>query len=270
MSAAAYPYRLDDARPPQIGLIVLQADETIEPDFRRLLPAEVELVVSRVPSGTEVTSATLSAQEAHLTAAAALLPLGARFAAIGFGCTSGAAQIGTAEVARRIRAGARTPAVTDPVSAIIAACRVLGLKRLALLSPYVAPVSERLRQTLADAGIDTPAFSSFEVAEEARVARIDARSILGAAEDVAGGGGVDGIFLSCTNLRTLAAIRPLEARLGLPVLSSNLVLAWHLLQLAGIPLAPDAPDGLLSLCDHQVGRGDSDAAGATERTLPPS
>ena len=241
---AAFPYRLSEVSAPRIGLIVLQADETIEVDFRRLIPPGVELLVSRVPSGAEVTSETLAEMAGHLTAAAALFPGSVNFAAVGYACTSGTAQIGAAEVARLVRAGTTAAAVTDPVTALIATCRALGLGRLALLSPYVAPVSERLRDTLAAAGIDTPAFGSFDVAEEARVVRIDGPSIIGAAETVAARAPVDGLFLSCTNLRTLDVISALEDRLGIPVLSSNLVLAWHLLRLAGVPM-PDAPPSRL-------------------------
>ena len=244
---APFPYRLRDADAPRIGLIVLQADETIEADFRRLIPPGVEFLVSRVPSGAEVTSETLAEMAGHLTAAAALLPASASFAATGYACTSGTAQIGAAEVSRLLRAGTATDKVTDPVTALIAACRAFGLGRLALLSPYVASVSARLRDTLAAAGIDTPAFASFDVAEEARVARIDGPSIIGAAETVAHRAPVDALFLSCTNLRTLDVIPALEDRLGIPVLSSNLVLAWHLLRLAGVAM-PDAPPA--RLIDH--------------------
>jgi len=56
------PHSLTTERPPQIGLIVLQADETIELEFRHLIPAEVEIFVSRVPSGEEVTPDTLAAR----------------------------------------------------------------------------------------------------------------------------------------------------------------------------------------------------------------
>lgn len=246
MKADALPYGLTDERAPRIGLIVLQADETIERDFRRLIPQEAELLVTRVPSGTEVTTETLPAMEAHLASAARLFPAAAHFDAVGFGCTSATAQIGTAAVARRIHEGTKTEAVTEPVTALRAACRTLGISRLALLSPYVAPVSDRLRQTLRRTGIETPAFGSFEVAEEARVVRIDAPSIIVAAEKVTACADVDAIFLSCTNLRTLDVIAELESRLGLPVLSSNLVLAWHLLHLAGVAPAAAAPGRLFT------------------------
>ncbi|TDK45060.1 maleate cis-trans isomerase family protein [Antarcticimicrobium luteum] len=225
-----------DTRPrrnPALGMVVLQVDERIEADARRLLPPAVDLMVSRVPSGLDVTPATLARMEGELPRAAALLPGSVDFDVIGYGCTSGAAQIGPARVADQVRAGARCAHVTDPVSALTAACGALGLRRLALLSPYVETVSDRLRQVLSDQGIDTPVFGSFAEAEEARVARITPASVVTAARTLAGTGAVDGIFLSCTNLDTLPAIPALEREIGLPVLSSNLVLAWHMLRLAG-------------------------------------
>ena len=41
-------------------------------------------------------------------------------------------------------------------------------------------------------------------------------------------------------------IAPMEAELGLPVLSSNLVLAWHLAQLSGDPRALQGPGRLFA------------------------
>ncbi|WP_417721441.1 Asp/Glu racemase [Salipiger sp.] len=241
-----FPHSLTAAPPVQIGLVVLQSDETLELDFRRLIPTGVELFATRVPSGDEVTPETLAAMEAHLSGAAALFPRAARFAAVGYGCTSGTAQIGAAEVARQIRAGCRTRAVTEPVSALVAACRALGVTRMALLSPYVETVSRRLQQVLAAQGIATPVFGSFEVAEEARVARIDGASIMTAAESLLRTEEVDALFLSCTNLRTLDIIPALEARLGLPVLSSNQVLAWHLMEIASVAAPAPAPGQLFA------------------------
>ena len=92
-----FSYALEGRRATRLGLIVLQSDETIEVDFRRLLPAAAKLLVSRVPSGTEVTPETLGAMEGRLTEAASLFPRGLAFDALGYGCTSAAAQIGPVE-----------------------------------------------------------------------------------------------------------------------------------------------------------------------------
>ncbi|WP_375173036.1 aspartate/glutamate racemase family protein [Pseudooceanicola sp.] len=238
MSAHLFPHSLSADQPVQLGLVVLQADETIEPDMRRLFGREAEVLVTRIASGEEVTPETLAAMETHLGQSASLLPGGARFSALAYACTSGAAQIGPARVAEILRAETGVAQITDPVSALTAACSALGVTRLGLLSPYVAEVSDRIRTVLAEAGIATPVFGSFNVAEEARVVRIAPASIRDAAVSLAQEGGIEALFLSCTNLRTLDLIEELEARTGLPVLSSNQVLAWHLARCAEVHLAP--------------------------------
>ena len=234
-------YDLTDMRPPQLGLIALQSDESIEADFRRMLPEGLELMVSRVASAQNVSAASLQKMEAHLTSAAALFPSGAQMSAVAYGCTSGTAQIGQARIAALIRAGVASPAITEPVSALIAACAHLGIRRLAMLSPYVAEVSARLREVLAEAGIASAGFGSFNEPEEAKVVRIAPHSIIDAGCAAAGREECDALFLSCTNLRTLDVIDKMEAQLGMPVLSSNQVLAWHLCGLAGNRNALFAP-----------------------------
>ena len=235
MTCYSYTRAPDGAAP--IGMIVLKTDETLESDLRAMVPAQTPLYVSRVPSAAEVTPESLRAMSGHLTAAADLLPQAMPYAAIGYGCTSATAQIGASHVASLIRQGAQTAHVTDPLSALIAACRALDVTSLAFLSPYTADVSDRLRGALSDAGIATPVFGSFEEANEASVVRISGASIINAACDLSAqggtGAGIGAVFLSCTNLRTLDVIEPIEARTGAPCLSSNSVLGWHLGQLSG-------------------------------------
>jgi maleate isomerase len=103
------------------------------------------------------------------------------------------------------------------------------------LSPYIAEVSGRLREVLDGEGVATPVFGSFSEGIEEKVVRIDGPSIINAALDMCKDADVDGLFLSCTNLRTLNVIAPLEAALDIPVLSSNLVLGWHLCQRGNVP-----------------------------------
>ena len=241
------PYEVDadDPHAPPLGLIVLQTDETIEPEFARYFADHPSpLYVSRVPSGLEVTTHTLSDMADELTRAASLLPGPRDYAVVGYGCTSGTAQIGADNIARLIRDGVATPEVTEPVSALQNACAALGVTRLGFLSPYVVEVSERLIATLADGWITCPVFGSFDEGNETTVSHIAAQSTYDAALTLAQKGGIDALFLSCTNLRTLDVIAKLETETGLPVLSSNQVLAWDLARRAEVTL-PDNDFGQL-------------------------
>ncbi|MFW2543600.1 Asp/Glu racemase [Primorskyibacter sp. 2E107] len=216
-------------------MIVLQSDETLEHDFRRLLPETgVALYVSRILSGVEVTTDSLNEMAARLPDAAERLPRPIGFDVVCYGCTSGTSVIGAARVADLVRGGVATRAVTEPLSALVAACTALKVTRLALLSPYVAEVSDGLRRVLSDAGVQTPVFGSFDEAEESRVARIDEASLMAAGTALMEDTQAEVLFMSCTNLRTLDVIAPLEAAVGRPVLSSNQVLGWHMLRQAGI------------------------------------
>ena len=243
---AGYAYRLsDNTGPPRLGLIVLQVDETIEQEFRRLLPQATALHVTRIASGAELNPETIADMEAHLPAAARLLPPAVEFDAVGYACTSGTTLIGADRVASLVDGACRTRAVTDPLTASIAAMRFLGARRIGLVSPYIASVAEPIRAAFVASGFQVPRALSFGEEVEARVARIDPVSVTEAALEVGSGDTVDMVFLSCTNLRTLDAIPEIEAKLGIPVVSSNLALAWDMARRAGTALEPSAPNCLL-------------------------
>lgn len=227
-------YTLTKERPTQLGLVVLQSDETLERDMRWLLPCDVELLVSRVPSGTELSVEFIAEMEGKLTTAATLLPRETELASVGYGCTSASAQIGAARVAELISAGVTTQHVTNPASALIAACEALNITKIGLISPYIATISDRLRAVLSEAGITATRFGSFNEPIEANVVRISAQSLKEAALAMAQDQSCEAVFLSCTNLRTLEVIEDIEQMTGKPVLSSNQVLAWHMFKLAGV------------------------------------
>ena len=225
----------ETARRPVIGLIVLQSDQTIEPEFRKhFLPEQYDFFVSRIPSGLEVTKETLAQMAGDLTQSAKLFPRGMKFDCVGYGCTSGTSVIGVDKIATLTRQGCETSQVTEPVSGLIAACKRHGVRKLAFLSPYIESVSDRLRGVLADNGIETPVFGTFNEAEEAKVAQIDGESIYNAAISLGKTDEVDAIFLSCTNLKTIDIADKIRKETGKPVFSSNSVLADHMKELAEV------------------------------------
>ena len=222
----------DAQRPIAIGLIVLQVDETIETEFRAVFN-HIPLYHTRIPSAPVVTAETLARMEADIPGVSALLPPAARFGAIGYACTSAAAIIGSDRIAAAVQSIHPDVPISNPLDAALTACDTLGVRRLGLITPYIETVSHSIRDHFENNGLSIAALASFEREEDRIVAQISEESILDAILQLGARKDIDAVFVSCTNLRTFNIIATAEAEIGKAVLSSNQVLAWHLLRLAG-------------------------------------
>ncbi|MFT6022731.1 MAG: maleate isomerase [Ascidiaceihabitans sp.] len=224
----------------RIGLLVLETDQTIEAEFRVLtdLPG-VSIYHARLANDADVTPETLAQMEAELPIAAGLIPQEMGLKSIGYGCTSGSTVIGETRVAKILNTAHHGVPSTNPLTAAKAALSALGVKRLGLLTPYAPDVTQAMQAKFEAAGIAVTLIGSFYEKDDRVVGRIDTQSILDATLAV-GQGDCDGVFISCTSLRTAGIIEQAEQALGKPVTASNHALAWHLLRLAGID---DTMDG---------------------------
>jgi len=229
-----------------LGLIVLQADETIEPEMARMTALDgVSLYHSRIQMAAEINPETLASMLAGIPGSTSLLP-DIDFDVIGYACTSGATVIGPENVARAVQSARPSAKVTDPVSATIAALRHLGAKRIGFVTPYVAEVSAAMRGLLEREGFEIAGFASFEEGDDRVVSRIAPASITQAIKDVHSQADCDAVFVSCTSLRVLGVVGEAEAAIGRSVISSNIALGWHMLTLAGIQTTGAAPGRLFN------------------------
>ena len=232
----------------KFGLIVLRTDETVEAEARQFLSVEgIAHYVTRVPCQTEVTMDALAEMEAEIPRAASLLPATHQYDVVAYACTSGATSIGPDRVAAAVHSGISTRLVTDPLTASIAAAKALGVRRIGFVTPYMPDVTGAMRGKLEDAGLDIVACGSMEEESDERVACIDQQSIRQAVLTIGRSAPCDAVFLACTNLRGLPVIQDMESELGTPVLTSNQVLLWHMMSLAGVSTA-HLPFGALMRC----------------------
>jgi len=153
-----------------LGLVVLQSDETLEQDFRRIFTArDVAIYVNRIPAAEELSADSIAAMEAELSRGASLLPRAATFDAVAYGCTSGTTLIGADAVAAMLRLGVDTPVVTDPLTAALAALNHLNAETLGLVTPYIESIAAPVRDAFVAAGHHVTTAVTFGEAEEAKV-----------------------------------------------------------------------------------------------------
>ncbi|MFN3210201.1 MAG: aspartate/glutamate racemase family protein [Roseovarius sp.] len=239
-------YDLDGGMASRLGLIVLSTDETLETEARMVLAGrDVGLHHSRIFSDSEVTPENLLSMQERMAASAALLP--GALDAVGYGCTSASALMGPELVEGQVQLAHPGVPVTNPISAVVAGLRALGASRIAMVTPYSARVVAPMRDFLQARGISVLHNLSFGETDDRRVARISQASTHAAVTRAAAAGDIDAVFTSCTNLRTFGVIDRLEAELGLPVISSNQALIWHVLGRAGVEARGWGPGRLFQL-----------------------
>jgi maleate isomerase len=207
----------------------------MEAEFRQLTNLQgVAVYHARLANDADVTPETLAKMEAELPVAAGLLPDYMDFKALGYGCTSGSTVIGEARVSEILSNAHPGVASTNPLTAAKAALLRLGVERPALLTPYSPDVTEAMQARFEDAGLSVAVVGSFYEQNDITVGRIDPHSILDATLALGRSKDCDGVFVSCTSLRTAGIIEQAETTLNKPVTASNHALAWHMLRLAGI------------------------------------
>ena len=218
----------------RIGLIVLASDLTIEHEFRKMLDIPgVALYESRIYNDSDITPETLAAMEGRIAESTRVILPGVPLDVVAYGCTSGAMVIGPENVHARIHEARPGIACTSPMEAAAAALRALGAKRVCLIAPYVDEINRTMRDYIIGLGFQVPVMGSWNLSDDAKVARITSETTCKVAVELASGDDVDAVFVSCTSIRLAESVEELERVINKPVISSNVATAWHCLRLAG-------------------------------------
>lgn len=238
----------------RIGLITLATDTSVLPEYQRLMPPGVAVYPAPIllPRG-EVTPAALAEMLADdaLERAAGLL-VWAGVGVVVFACTTGSLVHGPGwdrALIDRIERAAGLPATTT-ATAVLDALRAVGARRLSVVTPYLDELNEIERAFLEASGFAVVAIGGAPCATDPEIGGLgpDDALRLAAALDRPE---AEALFVSCTNFHCVEAVPRLEARLGKPVVTSNLAGAWAALRALGIGDAAPAAGLLL---DRYLGR----------------
>ena len=225
------------AAPDQVGIgVVIPYDFALDRELWRWVPAQVSLHLTRTPYQDIPVSVAqaIAVGDRETVARCTRDLLTVEPAAVAYGCTSGSFIGGLAGeaalVAGMVEAGA--PMAVTTSGGVIAAAHALGLKNLAVVTPYDESVGAKLRAYLNEAGVEVTAHNDMGLT--GRIWTVPYEVTADLARRTAQGGG-DAVFLSCTNLLTYDLIASLEQELGVPVITANQVTMWAVLAAAGVP-----------------------------------
>ncbi|MEU6641352.1 Asp/Glu/hydantoin racemase [Saccharomonospora sp. NPDC046836] len=220
--------------PTGIGLIA-PFDFALDRELWRWLPDHVSLHTTRLPYLPEPVTVQLASAlgNPHGVRRATRDVLTPEPVAVAYACTSGSFVDGAAGEAALVTAmlAAGAPAAVTTSGALVSALEELQVRRLAVVTPYVDGVTNRLLAYLAEFGITTSA--SFGLGLLADIWKISYADVVRAVTgmDLTG---ADALFVSCTNVPTYDLIAPLEQHLGIPVLTANQVTMWAALRAANV------------------------------------
>ena len=123
---------------------------------------------------------------------------------------------------------------TTMSNAIVRALRALGLRRVAVATAYIDDVNDRLAAYLFASDLIATTVKGLSITGVAEVGQVPTQVLVALCEEVwREQPRSEAILISCGGLLTLEAIRMVEARLGVPVVSSSPAGFWDLMRVAG-------------------------------------
>jgi maleate isomerase len=182
---------------------------------------------------TVATPQTLKALGRHIEAGAKLILPGSRVDVIGFSCTSGTVAVGPEAVRGAVQAARPGVTVCTPMEGGAKALRRLGCRRISLMTPYRPKTADLVAGYFREQGFEILSQSTFDLDGDPDMNRLSGAGLLAGAR-ASLHPQADGLFISCTGLRTSGIVDAIERDLGVPVVTSNQALAWDCVRSGGI------------------------------------
>ncbi len=147
--------------------------------------------------------------------------------------------------ARTIENAAPAPVVTS-AGALVDGLHALGARRIAVICPYLKPLTQLVVDYLAAEGFEVLDHVALEIPDNLEVGRHDPQRLLQIYRDLKWQG-ADAIVLSaCVQMPSLPVIAAVEAEVGIPVVSAAVCTTWAMLKQLGLETVVPGAGALLS------------------------
>lgn len=206
----------------RIGLIVPSSNTVVERDFAVLIGGWASLHSARMYLAETTEAAERSMIRDYVPQAVTDLAT-LRPDVVVFACTSAGAVLGP-DAERQLIADISTKtgaAVVSTNRAVKDAIARRAPNRIAVITPYVDELNQRIRTGLEMDGFSVAAIAGMGITENFAIAEVAPDAIVTFARDALVGSAFDLLFVSCTNLPAVDAISDLEHAFGRPVVTSN-------------------------------------------------
>jgi len=216
----------------KFGLIVPSSNTTMEAEFWRMASGWATVHTSRMRL-LKITVDELDEMEEMMEEASMLLA-DAEVNLIGYGCTSGSLFKGKdhdKEIERKITDKTGIPAVAT-AKAVIEALGKLHIGRVCVATPYTEEINRLEKNFLEQNEIDVLKIKGLNIVNNTEVGNKEPHVTYELAKEVFTPE-TQGVFISCTNFRTIEVIDQLEKELKVPVISSNTATFWAMMKKAG-------------------------------------
>jgi maleate isomerase len=123
--------------------------------------------------------------------------------------------------------------VSSSAGALVRTLQGLGAARVAMVTPYMKPLTKMVSDYIEGAGITVLDAASLEVADNLAVGCLDPRNLPAIARNLQRDG-ADAIVLSaCVQMPSLPAVQAVEDELGLPVITAATATTYEVLKALG-------------------------------------
>ena len=217
----------------RFGLIIPSSNTTMEAEFWKVALGWATVHTARMRLQKITIDDLKEMEEQMLEEALRLADAGVDV--IGYGCTSGSLFKGKdhgGEIERKITEKTGIPAVAT-AKAVIEALSELQIRRLCVATPYIEEINRHEKMFLEQNEIEVLRIKGLGIVQNREIGSKDPSIAYELAKEVYVPE-AHGIFISCTNFRTIRVIDRLEKELGVPVISSNTASFWAMMGKAGI------------------------------------
>jgi maleate isomerase len=218
----------------RLGLLLPASNTTMERELMSYLPAGVGLHTARMRIGPVTKDELIKmSKEAPIIAEAIN---DCKPDILLYGCTSGSFILGKGfdvKLEEEITAVTGVPTITTSHAVLNTANR-LGLKKVAIGTPYAEEVNKPMRQFFTDNGLEITNFRGLGHLDNLDIGRLSPWEAVELVKSI-DSDEAEGIFLSCTNMQTMEALVGMWELFKKPIISSNFASMLEVVRMLGYP-----------------------------------